>query len=250
MAVVAPIAWAELPDTKPAAKSANRSPSIFSAALSRKLGFSAKKDSKEPKQEPVITIKLHADAREPLERMSSKSSTASTRSASPCSVAPSLPGSVDYEQDSGSRSRSSSVSAGSRSSSKASISSSFTADAQEVQRIARMINEEARSRCAVDRYRPVRDAFMAVDTDQDGQISAAECTAFFQHFGMTEDIAVRFHILMDRTGTGRADWREFMAMFAPVFQKKDILSEPPTYDEAYRTWRRCPAVNGQHWYFS
>lgn len=258
MAVVPSMAWSDKDMKK--ARCKESAVHRVSTAFSKKLGLSKKKDLKEPTEEPVCVIFIRDEFDEPRDsrKNRSTSSTASTRSGSPASAAPSLPGSVDEQEfpdQPSARSRSSSVSRGSRASSKGSrasskqntIGSTFSADAHEVQRIARMINEAARSRCAVDRYRPVRDAFLAVDGDGDGQISAVECVALFRHFGLCDELALRFHALMDRNGTGSMNWREFMAMFSTVFQKKDgLLTEPPDC----RTWCRCPSVNGQQWYFS
>lgn len=112
------------------------------------------------------------------------------------------------------------------------VGSSFGIDAQELQGIAAMINKEAMTRCnpPMDRYRFVRDVFTACDTNGDGQISAAESTAFFRHFGLSETTALRFHMMMDRSGTGNADWRKFMSMFGPAFRagvRNEVHPVPP-----------------------
>lgn len=114
-------------------------------------------------------------------------------------------------------------------------------EATEFKRMARMIGEKAEFK-----YRTVRDAFVAVDANGDGKLDVHEITAFFKHFGLAEDVALHFFKLMDRDGSGDIDWKEFMAVFAPVFRPSETFSHPP----AYRTWRLCPSVEGQKWYFS
>lgn len=115
-------------------------------------------------------------------------------------------------------------------------------EAQEFKRMARMIGEKAEFK-----YRTVRDAFVAVDANGDGKLDWREIRAFFQHFGLPEDVALHFFKLMDRDGSGDIDWKEFMAVFAPVFRPNEVFNLPP---EGYRTWKLCPCVEGQRWYLS
>lgn len=111
----------------------------------------------------------------------------------------------------------------------------------EFKRLVRMIGEKAEFK-----YQSVRNAFLAVDTDGDGKLSMTEVSTFFQHFGFPASVASDFFTMMDRDGSGDVDWREFMAIFAPLFKQK----EPSCTPTSYRMWKLVPSLEGQRWHYS
>lgn len=107
-----------------------------------------------------------------------------------------------------------------------------------------MIGEKAEFK-----YRTIRNAFVAVDTNGDGKLDIDEVRAFFQHFGLPEDVALHFFTLMDRDGSGDVDWKEFMSVFGPMFRPQESFTLPANRSNC-RTWKRCPSLEGQRWHFS
>jgi hypothetical protein len=110
---------------------------------------------------------------------------------------PSLPGSIDE------------VSVPSKSLSKS-----------ELDDLAAVIADRARSKFSGRAYHDVRSAFLAVDIDGDGKLNQMELIAFCRHFDLSSQVAVRFFNLLDRHDTGVVNWASFMAKYAPVFNKK------------------------------
>lgn len=93
----------------------------------------------------------------------------------------------------------------------------------ELDDLAVVIADRARSKFSGRAYHDVRNAFLAVDIDGDGKLNQKELIAFCQHFDLSSEVAVRFFKLLtklDRRDTGFVDWSAFMATYAPVFNKK------------------------------
>lgn len=105
----------------------------------------------------------------------------------------------------------------------------------ELKRIAKQLNQKANFS-----YRVIRNAFLAMDSDGDGRLSASEVESFCGHFGISASVASRFYALMDKDELNNANWQKFMAVFAPVF--KEVSAEPP----CYATSRLC-LPRGQRW---
>jgi len=104
----------------------------------------------------------------------------------------------------------------------------------ELRRIAKLLGQKA-----VFNYREIRNAFLAVDANGDGRVTASEVASFCAHFAMSPEVASRLFSLMDKDDNGDANWQKFMSVFAPVFKEVKSTAEPP----CYATWRLCPSVN-------
>lgn len=109
--------------------------------------------------------------------------------------------------------------------------------AAELKRIAKLIGQKADFT-----YRNVRNAFVAVDADGDGRLSASEVKLFCAHFGISESVASRFYALIAKDEYGNANWQKFMALYAPVFKEVQHSAEPPSYGSS----RLC-LPRGQRW---
>jgi hypothetical protein len=105
----------------------------------------------------------------------------------------------------------------------------------ELKRIAKQIGEKAGFS-----YRAIRNAFLALDEDGDGKLTAPEVESFCGHFGISASVAARFYALMEKDELKNANWQKFMAVYAPVF--KEASAEPP----CYATSRLC-LPRGQRW---
>jgi len=110
----------------------------------------------------------------------------------------------------------------------------------ELKRIAKQIGQKADFT-----YRVIRNAFLAVDADGDGRLSAAEVASFCSHFGFSGSFASRFYTLMDKDEHGNANWQRFMALFAPVFKEVQHPAEPPCYATSRTPMLSLP--RGQRW---
>lgn len=124
-------------------------------------------------------------------------STCSSRSSSPNSVS-SLPGAVDEE-----------------------ISlPPIQTKMSELQDLANHIASRAKSKFSGRVFEDVRNAFLAVDENGDGKLTASEAQAFCEHFSLSAEKTERFFKLLDRHDTGLADWKSFLSVHAPVFKRK------------------------------
>eukprot|EP00746_Dinoflagellata_sp_MGD_P166929 gnl/MRDRNA2_/MRDRNA2_97166_c0_seq1.p1 gnl/MRDRNA2_/MRDRNA2_97166_c0~~gnl/MRDRNA2_/MRDRNA2_97166_c0_seq1.p1 ORF type:complete len:297 (-),score=32.83 gnl/MRDRNA2_/MRDRNA2_97166_c0_seq1:163-1005(-) len=122
------------------------------------------------------------------------------------------------------------------------ISMPFTLpEKSELDELAIVIADRARSKFSGRVYQDVHNVFLAVDDDGDGQITQAEAVAFCQHFDLSSEIALRFFTLLDRHGTGLTSWTSFMAKYAAVFNNKtDFQRNSGIRCERVRTPLRLP----------
>jgi len=90
----------------------------------------------------------------------------------------------------------------------------------ELDDLALVIADRAQSKFSGRVYQDVRNAFLAADVDADGKLNEMEAIAFCQHFDLSSEVASRFFTLLDRCETGSIDWSFFLAIYAPVFNKK------------------------------
>jgi hypothetical protein len=90
----------------------------------------------------------------------------------------------------------------------------------EIDELALMIADRAQCKFSGRVYQDVRNAFLLCDVNGDGKLTQAETMAFFQHFDLSPEIALRFFTWLDPHETGLANWSSFMAKSASVFNKK------------------------------
>lgn len=110
----------------------------------------------------------------------------------------------------------------------------------ELKRIAKQIGQKADFT-----YRVIRNAFVAVDSDGDGRLSASEVASFCTHFGISDSVASRFYKFMDKDERGNANWQKFMAVYAPVFKESQHSAEPSCYATSAKP--RLALPRGQRW---
>jgi len=90
----------------------------------------------------------------------------------------------------------------------------------ELDELAHVIADRAQSKFSGRVYQDVRNAFLSVDANGDGKLTAKEALAFCQHFDLSPKVTSRFFSLLDHHETGLANWSSFLATCAPVFNKK------------------------------
>jgi len=110
----------------------------------------------------------------------------------------------------------------------------------ELKRIAKQIGQKTDFT-----YRVIRNAFVAVDSDGDGRLSASEVASFCAHFGISDSVASRLYKFMDKDERGNANWQKFMAVYAPVFKEVQHSAEPSCYATSAKP--RLALPRGQRW---
>lgn len=109
-------------------------------------------------------------------------------------------------------------------------------------------------------YGLIHAAFEAVDSDDDGWVSAAAFEAVFNRFGVAPDVALGAISLLQRNSEGCVSYMNFMALCGPVLQRglrRQPRFQPPSLaprqeeqrhgPHGWRMWRLAPAVKGQAW---